>query len=480
MLRFLTKYYTPLAAPLAIGFIQVVGVQVRSQVFEAIPKSTYLVRRLGGWVPISPHKVDLEVVPFDFAFKPPSTSPGDILFVLTGCIFLLVSIFHLLTHSRTNIGSSFILPLATLCSTGFSIIFALRIAIALDILIHPTSLSYALPFLISIIGFDKHLRIAHAVFHTRFICALFRCRHHAPSFGSPIPIVLVASVRKVYPFIVGHYFFEIKVLALAAFLPFGHLRQLCALAALSLVIHYFLISYFILILSLILQICILKFTKNVQATITNSTNAESSPPSRPSPSNFSLSVFLGKKCTSLYNPICTIQSGKFSTVIDTEKFQKNPALRLKLFVFTSFLLFHFTPFTLSHHSINHSNSISNIGRSMVDVSSPPITSMLNALVDPVAPEAGKELYIKLYPSTSTNLSFSSIPMSSFSSSMESPILPDHVPLSTLIFAIVILNLLLSASLAVVLVHVSAGPHPKKFILGRCSKDMPVNNQQGEE
>jgi hydroxymethylglutaryl-CoA reductase (NADPH) len=147
-----------------------------------------------------------------------------------------------------------------------------------NVLVHPTSLAYALPFLIALIGFDKPLRIAHATFHTRLPCILFCCTCHTLRFGSPGLSILIDSLSSAYPAIVRDYFIEITLLASAACLPIGALRQLCTLAALALTMQYFLVSsYFIFVLSDMLRICILKLPKNIGASVA----ASISPPSPP-------------------------------------------------------------------------------------------------------------------------------------------------------------------------------------------------------
>ena len=463
--------------PIAITLLHITAAVVYAQNLGAIPKPTYLVHRLGEWVTIPPRGVDLEVVPFDLAFKPSATSPAEIFFITTGFILMLASFFQLLTRSRA-LGSSFLLPLTILCSTGVSFLFALRIAIALDILIHPTPLSYALPFLISIVGFNKPLRIAHAIFHTRLASLLYRLPQQPPLPGSPIPIVIIDSFLSVCPFIARDVFLEISVLVLASHLPIGDHRELCTLAVLTLAIHNLVISsYFVSILSVILQSCTHRIANDIKA-ITKSTSASFPPSDVSKPSYLSLSFLLGKKGTSLYNPTYIIESGTLKVVTDQDSKKENgkdPVSLLKLLVLTSFLLFKFiAPF--SHYPINQSTAISTTNRTIVDIS-PPISAMLNALADANAVEPGMELYIKLYSPTPTppisppgSTSFFdqvSISLNSLNTNLDSLILPDNVFLSVSLLATLALNILLSASLVAFQAGVLLGL--KKIILRRCKE-----------
>jgi hypothetical protein len=301
---------------------------------------------------------------------PPSTTPADVVFIVVGCILMLVSFFDLLTRSRA-LGSSFLLPLAILCSTSLSFLFALRVAIALSIPIHPTVLSHALPFLISIVGFNKPLRVARAILHSPLGSTLHPpLRTGPPPAGSPIPILIVNALSSVSPTVTINSLLEITILAIAALLPIGHLRQLCALAALTLAFRYFIISsYFPSFLSVILGSCRLRFLQDLLFITTklktSSLHFRIVCPSEPS----YLSLF-GEKRTSLYNPTYTIESGK-PKIITNPPTSDFPPSHLNFFTtFTAFLLINFFPLPLTRYRLTQYTCISNVHRTLADTASP--------------------------------------------------------------------------------------------------------------
>ena len=405
----------------------------------------------------------------------------DILLILLGYLLMHTTFYLLLSRSRA-LGSSFFLPLAILSSAVLSFLIALPIAMALKIPIDPVALTEALPFLVCTVGFDKPLRLARAVFlhphltipppflpntspdpasgypilHTSPSLVSALSQSHLSATSSPLkpaPKIITESLSYVYTPIIRDYILEIAVLTVGAYSRVGGLREVCALAALTLAIDCLLMcTYFAAILGVMVEVHRIQVLKEIKATSAKSKSSASDPISRsvsssslasslPSateeqgdkPGYFTrlLSFLLGEKGASLYNlgkvvvkrgRVKLVPSSLTSKSKPKAKEKENPVARLKLLLITSFLILHIlnfiTPLTPSKHTYSsayYALEPSSPANRKVDVSSPSIRAMLNSLAEAegLGSEEGRELYVKIHPPAHRSFS-NSLPAASAS------------------------------------------------------------------
>ena len=146
---------------------------------------------------------------------------------------------------------------------------------SLKIPIDPVALTEALPFLVCTVGFDKPLRLARAVFgHEHLLLppgveAPSKSNGNAPlavpNFQhtsshhhhqlKPAPKIITESLSLVYPPIIRDYILEIAVLTVGAYSKVGGLKEVCALAALTLAVDCLLLcTYLAAILGVMVEV----------------------------------------------------------------------------------------------------------------------------------------------------------------------------------------------------------------------------------
>lgn len=135
--------------------------------------------------------------------------------------------------SSRALGSNFSLTAAIVSSSLLAFMVALPLSHYLNIPLDPISMTEALPFLVSTVGFDKPLRLARAVFnhpHLTLPVKEGRWRGHVKPAGE----VVLEAMERSGNLILRDYALEIAVLAMGAKSKVGGLQEFCALAALML------------------------------------------------------------------------------------------------------------------------------------------------------------------------------------------------------------------------------------------------------
>src|ERR1700722_7147655 len=156
--------------------------------------------------------------------------------ILLGYILMHATFILLFSRSR-QLGSNFWLPFAILSSSVLALILALPIAMYLQIPMDPVALTEALPFLVCTVGFDKPLRLARAVFTHPHLTA--PVPYSSNNQLRPAAFIIPEALSQVCNPILRDYALEIAVLLIGANSGVGGLREVCALAAILLVVDCF-------------------------------------------------------------------------------------------------------------------------------------------------------------------------------------------------------------------------------------------------
>jgi len=178
----------------------------------------------------------------------------DILLVLLGYVLMHMTFGRLILSSR-SLGSNFWLMTAILSSSVTAFLFALPLAVYLNIPLDPVCLVEALPFLVCTVGFDKPLRLARAVFThphvTRPAVQEGRWRGQMKLAGD----VVLEAVDQVGNGILRDYALEIVVLLVGASSHVGGLREFCALAVLALTLDCIMLyTFYTAILAVMIEV----------------------------------------------------------------------------------------------------------------------------------------------------------------------------------------------------------------------------------
>lgn len=311
----------------------------------------------------------------------------DILIILAGYMFMHAAFIRLFLSSRA-LGSNFSLTAAIASSAVLAFMLALPLSHYLNIPLDPISMTEALPFLVSTVGFDKPLRLARAVFnhpHLTLPVKEGRWRGHVKPAGE----VVLEAMERSGNLILRDYALEIAVLAMGAKSKVGGLQEFCALAALMLALDCILFgTFYTAILTIMVEV------RRIQAarvmTRSRSSNTlhtdgkagvliHSSPPQEVGLWHRISETVLGVKGSML----------KRRSNLSTETTEENPVARLKLLLIVSFLTLHilnFTttlaPSTISRHESRqslHPFTDSPIEIPRVDITSPAIFDVLKSL-----------------------------------------------------------------------------------------------------
>lgn len=166
----------------------------------------------------------------------------DILIILAGYILMHGSFIRLFLSSRA-LGSNFWLNAAIVSSGILAFLLALALSHYLDIPLDPVSLTEALPFLVCMVGFDKPLRLARAVFNHPHLTNPVK-EGNLRGQTKPAGKIVLEALDSSGNTILRDYALEIAVLAMGARSGVGGLKEFSALAALMLTLDCLLFGTF--------------------------------------------------------------------------------------------------------------------------------------------------------------------------------------------------------------------------------------------
>ena len=169
--------------------------------------------------------------------------------------------FILLFWRSRKLGSTVALPAAIISSSILAVFLAVPIAMSLNIPLDVVKLSEALPFLVCTVGFDKPMRLAHAVFTSRYIIDKVdkNDEKHKEFIGSLLPSseVILGALEETYRPIIRDYGLEIAVLIVGANSGISGLKEVCALASLILGIDCLMMTTFLTaVLAVMIEVCV--------------------------------------------------------------------------------------------------------------------------------------------------------------------------------------------------------------------------------
>ncbi|KAG6333016.1 hypothetical protein ID866_6069 [Astraeus odoratus] len=267
----------------------------------------------------------------------------DILFILAGYIFMHGSFIRLFLRSRA-LGSNFWLSASIVCSAVFAFLLALPLSYHLDIPLDPISLTEALPFLVSTVGFDKPLRLATAVFNHRHLTSPVKEGRWRNQMKPASEVVLEAMEER-GNVILCDYALEIAVLTLGAKSKVGGLQELCAFAALALTLDCVLFwTFYAAVLTIKVEV------RRIQAArILTRSRSSNNLKTEGRPSSLVRSASPQQQSTTWHKISNTLLGAKGAMLehkndpsTDTKK---NPVSRLKLLLIVTFLALHVLNFT---------------------------------------------------------------------------------------------------------------------------------------
>nr|ODO00862.1 hydroxymethylglutaryl-CoA reductase (NADPH) [Cryptococcus depauperatus CBS 7855] len=336
---------------------------------------------------------------------------ADIFVVLLG-YGVMHGVFVNLFIGMRKLGSSFWIPIATLCSSTFAFLVALLLAYLLEVPIDPICLSEAIPFLVITIGFDKPYHLAKAVLQNpdidpvpsspalspvpddavdqnkslgldlsqlhKELAPLERLQRLAEGkvkWVAPVAAkkIVVDAVKKEGVRIVRDYVVEILVLSIGAASGIGGLREFCFLAALIMAVDcIFLFTFYVSILSVMVEVHRIKLVRgNRRVKSVKRVSSSVSLADTPSTS----------RTTQNWWPRSSSSERE-----DGEGERENPVVRLKLLLIVSFLILHIlnlcTTLTeqtaIKRHSTHAVTSLASIG-TMFDLDSINVASVLETL-----------------------------------------------------------------------------------------------------
>ncbi|KAF8886563.1 hydroxymethylglutaryl-coenzyme A reductase-domain-containing protein [Infundibulicybe gibba] len=300
----------------------------------------------------------------------------DILLILLGYVLMHTTFILLVIRSRA-LGSNFWLPTAILSSSLLAFLIALPPAMALRIPIDPVALTEALPFL---------------------VC-------------TPAGKIITECLEKVYIPIIRDYFLEIAVLVVGANSRVGGLKEVCALAALLLAVDCLLLcTYLSSILCVMIEVRRIKTARALSSTRSRSNSTSVSPAQSPvardapvpiaSASGTSTPTRLRERLLGVKGAGLATSASSAARRADMREQKENPVARLKLLLIASFLTLHILNLIAPLGPTPSSRAIStSLGSRKVDISAPPIQSVLDVLADTVitADTSSPELMVKVAP-----------------------------------------------------------------------------------
>ncbi|WVQ83758.1 hydroxymethylglutaryl-CoA reductase (NADPH) [Cryptococcus sp. DSM 104549] len=355
---------------------------------------------------------------------------ADIFVVLLGYIVMHAVFVNLFIGMR-KLGSSFWIPVATLCSSTFAFLVALFTAYMLDVPVDPICLSEAIPFLVITVGFDKPYHLAKAVLQNPDIAPvpsspdmttsddpaedaaaglgldlgtlhkelaplerLQRLAEGKVRWVAPVAAkkIVVDAVRKCGVRIVRDYAIEIAVLCVGAASGIGGLREFCYLAALIMAVDcVFLFSFYVAILAVMVEVHRIKLirgnrrVKSVKRVSSYSSLApDASSTSSPSSASASKRSFFSLSPT---------------RGAEGDDQPQNPMVRLKLLLIVSFLTLHILNLctTLTDQAALKRHSAHSVPRISFNARSTSLTPVLQALYDALPAET--DLAVQIVPPT---------------------------------------------------------------------------------
>ncbi|WVQ75293.1 hypothetical protein IAR50_004908 [Cryptococcus sp. DSM 104548] len=365
---------------------------------------------------------------------------ADIFVVLLGYI-VMHGVFANLFISMRKLGSSFWIPIATLCSSTAAFLVALHAAYLLDIPVDPICLSETIPFLVITIGFEKPYQLAKAVLQNPDIDPVPSSPELSPVEGKDDPSslgldlgalhkelaplerlqrlaegkvkwvapvaarkIVVDAVKNNGVRIVRDYALEIIVLCGGAASGIGGLREFCWLAALIMAVDcVFLFTFYASILSIMVEVHRIKLIRGNRRVKSVKRNSSSTSLADSHSSSPTVKGFWSR-----------------SSSPEKEDQPENPVVRLKLLLIVSFLVLHIlnlcTTLTeqtsLKRHSTHSVPQVTS--RALLDPRSASLSPVLQALYNNQPAET--DMAIQIIPPTQiimTSDSFVPSRMSSF-------------------------------------------------------------------
>ncbi|OXC66092.1 hydroxymethylglutaryl-CoA reductase (NADPH) [Cryptococcus neoformans] len=368
---------------------------------------------------------------------------ADIFVVLLGYI-VMHGVFVNLFIGMRKLGSSFWIPVATLCSSTFAFLVALLSAYLLDLPVDPICLSEAIPFLVITVGFDKPYHLAKAVLQNPDIDPVPSSPEPStagysgelakdPNSGSTLGLdlgtlhkelmplerlqrlaegqvkwvapvaakkIVVDAVRTSGVRIVRDYVLEIIALCVGAASGIGGLREFCYLAALIMAVDcVFLFTFYVAILSVMVEVHRIKLIRGNRRV--KSVKRVSSSASLNGHGNSNGSTTNTSSSTS--SPSTKRSFWSRSPSSEREDQPQNPLVRLKLLLIISFLTLHVlnlcTTLTeqtaLKRHSTHSGAEITS--RAMLNPRGISLSPVLQALYENQPPET--DLAVQVMPPT---------------------------------------------------------------------------------
>jgi hydroxymethylglutaryl-CoA reductase (NADPH) len=181
------------------------------------------------------------------------TPTPDILLILAAYICMHITFIRLFLRSR-SLGSNFWLPTAIVSNSVLALLISLPIAMSLRIPMDPILLTEALPFVVCIVGFDKPLRLARAVFgHPHLIAPVSPNKQLKPA-----AYILLEALSQVCNTILGEYALEIAIMLFGANSGVVGFKEICALMAVLLVVDCFMMTTFLVsVLEIMVEVSVL-------------------------------------------------------------------------------------------------------------------------------------------------------------------------------------------------------------------------------
>ncbi|KIR34919.1 hydroxymethylglutaryl-CoA reductase (NADPH) [Cryptococcus deuterogattii MMRL2647] len=380
---------------------------------------------------------------FAYAARVLNADSADIFVVLLGYI-VMHGVFVNLFIGMRKLGSSFWIPVATLCSSTFAFLIALLSAYLLDLPVDPICLSEAIPFLVITVGFDKPYHLAKTVLQNPDIDPVPSSPEPSingysddvakdPKSGSTLGLdlgtlhkelaplerlqrlaegqvkwvapvaakkIVVDAVRTSGVRIVRDYALEIIALCVGAASGIGGLREFCYLAALIMAVDcVFLFTFYVAILSVMVEVHRIKLIRGNRRV--KSVKRVPSSISLNSRGNVSGNTTNNNSGTS--SPTTKQSLWSCSPSNEREDQPRNPLVRLKLLLIISFLTLHIlnlcTTLTeqtaLKRHSTHSGAEITS--RAMLNPRGISLSPILQALYESQPPET--DLAVQIIPPT---------------------------------------------------------------------------------
>ncbi|KAL1747372.1 hydroxymethylglutaryl-coenzyme A reductase-domain-containing protein [Schizophyllum fasciatum] len=325
----------------------------------------------------------------------------DILLILAGYTLMYFTFTLIFVRSR-RLGSTFWLPTAVLSCAVLALLLSLPVAMWLGVHIDVVALAEALPFLVCTIGFDKPMRLARAVFEHPGVLGVRTSadsvtssgkhskksvRHAAPDAGG----IVLDALKSCYVPIFRDYILEIIVLFAGARSGVGGLKEVCALAAVTLAWDCLLLcTLFSAILTIMVEV---RRIKTLRSTISRTSSMASmrglaTKITAYTPSGSPRTSAL-KHAVDAHNaspPTSPSLGSQLQKRVESVLGRESPVARLKLLLIASFLTLHvlnlITPLTSgSGYRQRAPQPGGPVGARKVDVYAPAVQTVLNRLVE---------------------------------------------------------------------------------------------------